>query len=495
VSEASRRAIIDIGSNTVRLVVFSGSARAPLVLYNEKVSAGLGKGVVADRLLSEEAMTTACSALVRFKLLAEGMDVASLRAVATAAVRDAINGPEFVDRMRAVGIDAEVLSAEEEAQASGFGVISEFPEADGVVADLGGGSLELVRVCNGEVGELVSLPLGVFAAAQLRNQGATKLASTVQRHIAKISWIWGCDDLPLYLVGGSWRSLARFHIHQTGFGLSVLSNYQMTPADARTMPDRLAKMSRSQLAAIPSMPGGRIPMLANSASLLSALVDAIAPSVLVTCSSGLREGLLYQALDAGQRARDPLLERAKFAAGSEELVEGHGEALAAWIDPLFSGQERRLTRIMEASCHMVAAGWFRSPDFKALGGVELALHGNWIGTTPADRAMMAMALYTGLGGSGEPPELLSRLADEAALARARSWGLAMRLAQRLAGCGAASLRALPIRLTAREVILELPAHLAGLEDESLRRRLARLAAAIATLEDRPVGPRLMISAM
>jgi exopolyphosphatase/guanosine-5'-triphosphate,3'-diphosphate pyrophosphatase len=494
VNAISRRAIIDIGSNTVRLVVFGGVARAPLVLYNEKVTVGLGRGVIADGRMTDEAMDHALAALGRFEILLEAFQPEWTRVVATAAVRDAANGEEFLERVRALGLDAELLSGDDEAVAAGFGVVAAMPRADGVVADLGGGSLELVRVGAGQVSERVSLPLGLYAAGRLRIEKPGRLRRRVQQMIAEIPWMWSCNDLPLYLVGGSWRSLARVHLHRTGFPLPVLGNYAFAADAARPFAQELQTIDAQELAAIPAMPSGRVAGIVDAAALLAALVEAIAPSSLVISPFGLREGLLYQALDENERCKDPLIEGVRFVTGRHDQFPGLGDALATWLQELFSDESDQLARLRHSVCHMVGTGWASNPEFRALSGEELALHGNWIGVDVSERAIMGRALFTGLGGSGDAPAILAQLAQPELLDRANAWGLAVRLGQRLSGGATAILEQSRLSIEEDRLTLTLPPGQSGLVDDTLRRRLGRLANAIGHLHRRKLQSRIFDSA-
>jgi exopolyphosphatase / guanosine-5'-triphosphate,3'-diphosphate pyrophosphatase len=473
-----RRAIIDIGSNSIRLVVFGGSMRAPVTLYNEKLMAGLGRGVIDTGALAPDAMAMGLAGLDRFRVLLDHMAVDTLRVVATAAVRDASNGAAFLEQVRELGLPVELLSGEQEAMASGLGVISAIPDADGIVADLGGGSLELVRVAGGQVTDRISLPLGILKVPDIRRTGMGKLRRHVERLVAGIPWLASATEKPLYLVGGSWRSLARIHIHHTGFPLAVLGHHEMLPEEAEPLAILLKGMDKAGLKAIPGLPTARAPMVEDAAALLSSLVDSLHPTLLVTCAFGLREGLLYEALDAKTRAQDPLIEGVRFAVASYHRFPGHAEALFDWTEGLFAGESTRLRRLREAACLLLALGWSTNPDFRAQSGEELALQGNWAGVSPAERAVMALALYTGLGGSGPGSEALTRLASPEALERARRWGLAIRLAQRLSGGAPDILRRCPIGWRGDAVSLAIPVPLSALDSPSVRRRFERLGAAL-----------------
>ncbi|WP_295635696.1 Ppx/GppA family phosphatase [Novosphingobium sp.] len=475
---SDRRAIIDIGSNSIRLVVFGGAPRAPVVLYNEKIMAGLGRGVVQGGRLDPATAAIALAGLQRFSALLDGMDLASLRVVATAAVREAADGEAFIEAVRALGLPAEILSGEDEAVGSGQGVLAAMPGADGLVADMGGGSLELVRVAGDAVLQRTSLRLGTMRVAEIRASGHGKLRRHVQTVLGKLAWLDNCAGRPLYLVGGAWRALARVHMQQTGAPLSVLGNYAIPPEDARALYDSVRAMDRLALKALPGIKSARIAHIDDGAGLLSALVEALRPSALVISAQGLREGLLHQALPPEQRARDPLIEGVRFVTANQQQFPGYAEALDAWLGGLFGTEAPTLARLRLSACLLRGTGWSSNPDFRALGAEELALHGNWTGASPADRAIMAASLLVAMGGIGggtEQPALLTQLAGEDDLRRARGWGYAMRLAQRISGGAPALLLRTAIRAEGGQLVLELPRDLHALVDTTLERRLTGLA--------------------
>jgi exopolyphosphatase/guanosine-5'-triphosphate,3'-diphosphate pyrophosphatase len=487
---SDRRAIIDIGSNSIRLVVFGGAPRAPVVLYNEKIMAGLGRGVVQGGRLDPATATVALAGLERFAALLDGMDLSSLRVVATAAVREAADGEDFIEAVRALGLPAEILSGEDEAVGSGQGVLAAMPQADGLVADMGGGSLELVRVAGDAVLQRTSLRLGTMRVAEIRSSGHGKLRRHVQTVLGKLDWLGDCAGRPLYLVGGAWRALARVHMQQTGAPLSVLGNYAIPAEDARPLYDVVRAMDRMTLKALPGIKSARVAHIDDGAGLLSALVEVMRPSALIISAQGLREGLLHQALPSEQRVRDPLVEGVRFATAGQQQFPGYAEVLDAWLAGLFGAETPAMARLRLSACLLRGTGWSSNPDFRALGAEELALHGNWTGASPADRAIMAASLLvamgglgSGIGGGTEQPALLAQLASEDDLRRARGWGYAMRLAQRISGGAPALLMRTAIRaegglLRGGQLVLELPRDLDPLVDATLERRLAGLANAL-----------------
>ena len=472
------QAIVDIGSNSIRLVVFGGAPRAPVVLYNEKLMAGLGRGVVATGRLDAGAVKVALAGLARFAELIGAMELDSLDVVATAAVREAENGAAFLEEVRALGLPARILDGAGEAQAAGHGVIAGLPSADGVVADLGGGSLELVRVAGGEVGQSASFPLGAMRVASLRAKGPGKLKRAVAEAVHGLPWRDEVVGKPLYLVGGSWRTLARLHMHLAQFPLPVIANYSFPASEVARMRRSLAATGLAALKAVPGLKSSRLPQIGDAGALLAELIATLKPSLCVISAFGLREGLLFGRLDADERARDPLIEGARFMAAAQQQVPGYSDALCGWLDQLFGDEPHELARLRNAVCVLRGMGWSSNPEFRALGGEEMALHGNWTGITAADRATMAMALYVGMGGSGDGPPILARLADPALLSRARAWGLAMRLAQRIAGGAPALLRTTRLTCEDGRLVVTLPPSHAALLDTTVERRAARLAIAL-----------------
>jgi exopolyphosphatase/guanosine-5'-triphosphate,3'-diphosphate pyrophosphatase len=426
---AAKRAIIDIGSNTVRLVVYAGPRRAPVPILNEKVTAGLGGGVAATGMLSDDAVRVALSGLRRYAMLLDLMQVAEVRTVATAAARDAGNGAAFLDRVRAIGLSPELLTGEQEALASAGGILSAFPDADGVMGDLGGGSLELVEIARGRTSHAASFPLGTLRLPTLRQGG---MAQAVEKMLRHGGWQGAAAGRSLYMVGGSWRALAHLDMHMTGFPIPVAHGYTMTTARIDAVQDAVATLGPRGLKAVPGLSGTRIPALADAAELLGIVARRLQAARLVLSGYGLREGLLLQMLDAGTRAQDPLM----VAAHDHDRQRGTAEwdvlRLDAWIAPLFAGETAADARLRRAACVLSGADLHADADARPRQGMELALLGNWTGIDVAERAMLAQALWAAAGGKGVPATVAA-LADAARLRQAGAWGQAMRLAHRFGG--------------------------------------------------------------
>ena len=171
-AERRRVGVIDIGSNSIRIVVFSGATRAPLPIFNEKVMCGMGRRLHSTGKLDPDGVDLALGNLPRFAAAAEALGVDRLRVVATAAIRDALDGAQFIARVReTAGLKIEIISGETEARLSALGLVSSLPEADGVIGDLGGGSLELVRLDKGALGPQATLKLGPLRLNEAEREG------------------------------------------------------------------------------------------------------------------------------------------------------------------------------------------------------------------------------------------------------------------------------------------------------------------------------------
>ncbi|HEY9554909.1 Ppx/GppA family phosphatase [Allosphingosinicella sp.] len=471
-------AIVDIGSNSIRLVVYSGATRSPSVIFNEKVMAGLGRGVVADGALAEDDQQRALGALARFRILTRQMGARRVRAVATAAVRDASNGAAFLAKVRELGFDPEILPGDREGFMAGQGVLSGIPWANGLVGDLGGGSLELVEVADGEVGKSASLPLGVLRIAPLAKQGKAVLAKQVAKALDGRGLRKRGEGRPFYLVGGSWRALARLDMLLVDYPLPITHQYRMEPGRLDELADGMAGLDMAVLKRVPSFSMSRWPTLPDAHLLLEILVKELQPSELIVSSFGIREGLLFDALDGDHQRRDPLIEAAREVGSDLGRFPGHGALLDRWIAPIFE-DDTEAARLRLAACLLSDIAWQAHPDFRAERGVDMALYGNWVGIDAPGRLMLAQALFSHFGGGKSFASLdVARLCGKEALARAALWGLAMRLGQRLSGGVAASLERSRLVRNNGVLRLELRKRDEALYGEAVERRFNALAAAM-----------------
>jgi exopolyphosphatase / guanosine-5'-triphosphate,3'-diphosphate pyrophosphatase len=467
-------AIIDIGSNSIRLVIYEGEARIPWVLFNEKIMAGLGRGLGKTGMLDPEAVERTVVALARFKRLAEDMGVSKLRTVATAAVRDAGNGPDFIARLAGIGLPVELLPGTAEASLAGHGVLAGIPDAGGIVGDLGGGSLELVRVGEGQVGEGVSIPFGVLRIAQMRLGSARALDRELAAALAGAGWADQAEGEPFYMVGGSWRALARLHQMLSEYPLPIVHQYVMGPNEAQRLVRAIGQLDPKRIKGVVGISASRVGSLHDAAMLLAAIVRRLRPSALVVSAYGLREGLLHSSLPPTVAALDPLIEATREEGVRQGRFPEHGDLLERWIAPLFEDESPRLARLRHAACLLADVGWRAHPEFRAERGLDVALHGNWVAIDATGRALLGQALFTHFGGEGVCP-IVNRLIGFDVAAVAMRWGLAMRLGQRLSGGVPGPLEASSLSLASGALTLSLRGEDAALYGEAVERRHKLLA--------------------
>lgn len=487
--DGNRYAVIDIGSNSVRLVVFGGELRAPSILFNEKVMAGLGRTKMAGAALDPVAMERTLVALARFQKLSVMLGVDQPHTVATAAVRDAANGGEFLSQIARLGLNVCLLSGEEEAKAAAYGVIAGFDDADGVVGDLGGGSLELARVKKGEVLERASFPLGVLRLPEIRAQGPRALDRYLAKTLKENGWTGAASGLPFYLVGGSWRALAKIHAHLVQHPLPILHHYIMPPEAGSRIARAVTRFNKGTGKFDGIVSGGRRSAMPDAAAMLVACVNGLKPASLIVSTTGVREGLVYCQLTSEQQQRDPLIVAARVEAGRQGRFSEHGDILHNWLKPLFGNENEADTRLRRAACLLGDIGWAANPDFRAERAIEFALHGNWFGVDARGRAMIAQALYSAFGGNPARPAMLEKLAPLADLDRAQTWGLAIRLAQRLSGGTSLPLEKSHLIVapdSLRLVIAEEFGALGG--GEAVQKRLRQLAGTLGLKSDIVTSP-------
>lgn len=431
------RAVIDIGSNTVRLVVYTGSRRAPAVFLNEKVTARLGRDLMTSGKMPGKAMDLALSGLARFALILKDLEVTDVQCVATAAVRDATNGPQFLERVRALGLDPRLLSGEEEARYAALGVIGAFPQAQGLVADLGGGSLELVEVSAGACGQGVSLPLGTLRLAPLRAKGEEPFRKAVAAALDEARWARDVPG-PLFLVGGTWRALAHLAMLRTRYPLSDPHAYTLDPDRAAKLCKRLASTNPEELVAVEGIPASRAYGLPDAAAMLRVIIQKLKPTALVISSWGLREGLLYNRLDEAERAQDPLIAAVSRFTTPRGANLGAATMMAGWTSGVAQSVGRGSETLRLAATLLAKAQVHLEPNMRLRHSDDWALDKRWIGLDHRGRALIASALH-GAAGRPEPPLRLLDLASEEDLRIAAGWGLALRLCRRIGAGSRASL--------------------------------------------------------
>lgn len=478
-----RVAVVDVGSNSVRLVVFERLGLSLEPLFNEKVQCGLGRGFDASGRLNPTGVDRAVACLARFGRVAKAMEVSRLDALATAAVRDALDGEAFLRRVRAeAGLDLTILSGEDEARLAGYGVVAGIPDADGLVGDLGGGSLELVEVRAGDVRPRATLPLGHL---RLRDLGLRRsgVADLIASHFSDLDWLPRHRGKPLYLVGGAWRALARQHLDQVRYPLHVIHRYTLKPDVAREFALSLAKSEKGG-----GNGGRRADAMPYASAVLASLIAAGDPSSIVFSAYGMREGHLFSLLPPEQRNEDPLI-----AACRDLMMRlgrfGAPEALFPWTDGLFSGETQAARRLRHAACLLSDLGWVEHPDYRAQHAFYRVLRLPIAGVDHVERAFLALTVYLRYAGGMKDQfaSMATGLLTEGQTIKATVLGAALRLAHGLMGGAVEGLAETRLKVTGEKVLLTVPEGDLPLVGEVPLRRLAALASLVGKPPE--VGPR------
>jgi exopolyphosphatase/guanosine-5'-triphosphate,3'-diphosphate pyrophosphatase len=472
-------AVVDIGSNSVRLVIYESFSRTPAVVHNEKSICAIGRDMVSRRRLHEEGMRLALDSLARFRMLADAHHVELRDAVATAAARDAANGQEFVRRAEAAwGGPIRILSGEEEARLAAQGVLAGIPMADGLVADLGGGSLDMVTVKGGETGAALTLPFGPLRLTDLAKGDTEHARDVVRSGLEDVKRLSGLKGRSLYAVGGVWRSFARVDMEEVNYPLHVLHNYAIPTERAVKISRVLARLSRKSYELMEVVSRRRADALPYGAIVLEELLLATGLSQVVISAYGLREGLLYEQLATDERAKDPLVAFAAAANARISRTPQHAQEMFAWLSPLFPDETEASKRIRLAVCLFADTGWRRHPDDRALGTFSQVLTAPFAGSDHRTRALTAAAIYYRYSGDEDFPRevQLGSLLGEGELSTAKRLGLCMRLAFALSASAPGELPHYRLRLTPGRVILEISRRRAQIAGDAVQKRFAALAA-------------------
>ena len=475
-------AVIDIGSNSVRMVLYRLEGRAVWTVLNEKVLAGLGRDLATTGRLSPEGCAMSLTALRRFAALLEGVQPQALFVAATAAVREASDGQDFRNRITAdTGLQVRVLSGEDEARYAALGVLAGAPSAGGVVADMGGASLELVRIADGAVGRGVTLPLGPFSLTGKKGFDPQRVQAAADKALKDVAADYRAQTL--YAVGGAWRSLAQVRMAFSGHPLRIVHQFAMSAEEARDLARLIGRASPGSLDKVPGLSKKRAETLPHAAVILDRLIDHLDLSRIEFSAWGVREGLLFESLDPETLAIDPLLAGSAALGARQGVSPALPAALDAWIAPILTalptafGPERDAV-LARAACNVADLGARLHPDHRVELVFDQVLRAPVPGQTHAERAFLASALNARYGGAPATPEpeTITRLLPPVAATRARALGLAMRLGCDLSGRSPHLLANAGVQITGGALRLTAaPGYADLLLGEQTRRRARALA--------------------
>jgi exopolyphosphatase / guanosine-5'-triphosphate,3'-diphosphate pyrophosphatase len=476
-------AVVDIGSNSVRLVVYDGLRRSPSPIFNEKILCGLGRGVATKGRLPEEGMTRAFAALKRFRALARQIGAKQVYALATAAAREADNGEHFIARAeKALGCNVSVLTGKEEARYAALGVMAGIPDADGIAGDLGGGSLELIDVKDGKLREGITLPVGPLRLMDLSGGSIDKAREIVDGYLAKTDILQRLAGRTFYAVGGTWRNLAKLHMAQSHYPLHVLHCYRLSKQQAQSLSGLVSGLSPTSLKEIREVSKSRSDTMPYGALVLERLLEFSAPAAVEISVYGVREGLLYAKLPARKRNSDALLSSCWDFARRYARSPEHELELCDWTDQIFgvgklkeSDHQRRLRY---AACLLADIGWRAHPDYRAERSLSMISQAAFVGVDHPGRVFLALTVFYRYDGDADhDDDGLTRMLDDEAHQRAHLISNLFRLAYILSAAMPGMLPKIGLKLgDNRTLVLSLPKKLADLAGERVDKRLAGLAA-------------------
>jgi len=424
----ARVGVVDVGSNSVRLVVFDGAARSPAYFYNEKIMCGLGAGLPETGNLNPRGRERALAAIKRFQLLAEDMGIAPLTAVATAAVRDAGDGADFcADVLQQTGLKIYVIDGAEEARLTSQGVLLGWPTANGLVCDIGGSSMELAEVSNGQVGRCITSALGPLKLTNIKG-GKKGLKQHINDVLDEMHSKIPVEKQRLFLVGGSWRAIAKLDMLRRGYPLAVLHEYRMTPKSVMDTVKWINGHDLDDLKAKSGISTSRITLVPTACEILKRLIRKFKPREIAVSSYGIREGMLYEQMPQQLRDRDPLIEACRYAEDKDARWPGFGRKLYKFIIPLFKGENDDRKRLIRAACLLHDVTWRAHPDYRAEVCFDNATRANLGGLRHRERVFLGLALLHRYKSSREGTrfEPLVELLSERDTLDAQVLGKAMR---------------------------------------------------------------------
>ena len=485
IAAAERIGVIDLGSNSLRLVVFERLGAALFPLFNEKIMCGLARGIASTGRLNPEGVALATVNLRRFVAFARAIGVDHLAVLATAAVRDANDGQAFAAEVeRQCRVQVRIIDGAEEARLSAAGVLAGIPEADGTVADLGGGSVELVRVRPGtpssgdirQIGLGITLPLGPLRLAEL-GDNTKAISEAVERTLTAASVLRTGAGNNLYLVGGAARAIARLHMSHTQYPLHIIHQYTIARSEAENFFDIIGRLSRKSLERITTISRRRLDVVPLAALVLRKLITITMPQRVIFSALGLREGYAYGLVPAGDRVPDPLIAAYMAVGRRQSRFHLEGDRLQEWTALLFPNLSEATRRRHRAVCWLSDIAWSEHPDYRAQQAFTRSLTVPFAGITHADRVFVATALHARYGGPVEDPvtEPTRQLLDDRATQEARTLGLALRLAYTLCAGTIGLLSEVSLQPAGSRLALEVPSEGSLFVGETVQRRLDAVA--------------------
>lgn len=474
-------AVIDIGSNSIRQVVYEGLARSTSVLFNEKVLAGLGRGMVSTGRLDEEAVTRALRAIERFVAIGKQLKVSKTHIIATAAARDAKNGVDFIRKVEEIsGTTVEVLTGAMEAKYSALGIKNGFHKPNGIVGDMGGGSLELVGV-NGKVAEGITLALGSIRLAETADNDLEKAIEIANSKLSEAEVVWPGNQKTFYAIGGTWRSLGKLHIAHTKYALASVHDYEISADEMMAFCEQIISEGVSEISGINAVSKNRRELLPMGAIVMRATLKKLGAEKVVFSSLGVREGVLYALLSEEERQKDALLSAAKDLSILRARTPEHCLELAKWTGNAFAilgiDEDENDKRHRIAACYLADIAWRAHPDFRAQQYMGTIANAGFVSIGHEGRAYITLAnyhRYLGLSSKVKIPPIAD-LASKGTVKKARILAAMFRVLYLFSGAVPKIIPQIGISKSDKDkIMIEIPKAISSLLGERPEERIRQL---------------------
>ena len=474
----TRVGVIDIGSNSIRLVIYDRLKRVPIPIFNEKIMCALGKGINKTKKLNQLGKKEANKSIVRFVYMAHLMQVKKLFTFATAAVREAKDGKSFIDNLeKELSIKIEVLSGKKEAKLAGLGVLAAIPEASGIIGDMGGGSFELAKVNNGKITEKKVSPLGALILLGISSEGDDLISQTIHSHLNGFNEFQIETVNNFYAVGGGFRNLAKAYISINNYPIKILHNYKIKATDLEYTLNKLINMPHSEINSLENVSEKRSETLKYTAILMKYIIQYMEPKYIIFSVYGVREGILFNNLSKKEQLKDPLISGSiDFISKNKQMID-YANELTEWLEPLFIEEDNNFKRLLNSICILSNIARFEHPEYRGEIAFRRFFDSSIIGISHQDRLFIATALYYCYSSNLDEStiNISSLFLDETMLTKTKSIGYAIRLAYNITAGSTGIISSINLKINKPYLNLEFDIITKNLIGEVVEKHLSRLA--------------------
>ncbi len=468
-------AVIDVGSNSCRMVIYERSGSALLPYFNEKTLAGLGRNLSQSGRLYPTGRRKALETLRRFRATLEGLGVSDFVAVATAAVREAKDGPDFqIEAAEALGRPLRILSGADEGRLSALGVRFGLGKFSGIIADLGGSSVEF-QACPSrkpEPGE--SFLLGPLARGEDQALPVQKRKAILLEHLAKSKFLISKPET-IIAVGGAWRNVAAVHMMLTNYPLRVVNRYPLSRKALEQVIEAMARADRDDAlkARIGKVAKKRYDTMLHATIVLDSILETSGLKSASISAYGLRDGVLNEDIEMPS-ASQTLADTIQLYFNLSEASMAFGSSLYDFIGPLLA-KNHPDKKLIQAICLMGDAGARMHPDHRPDLIFQHILRAPLPWLDHRGRLMAAYSLASRYTYKFAIPEAFQSLQSSTDQRFAHILGTAMRLGGAFSGRSSSILTTAKLEKHKSELVLRIWRKNEDMVSGTVKRRLRQLA--------------------